>query len=87
MTRLDYNRASAQIALKVGVEVADVKNVIIWGNHSATQYPDAVTDGYVENQWGGKIPLSKTLQNETSWLQNNFLKTVQGRGKEVMNAR
>ena len=87
MTRLDYNRASAQIALKVGADVADVKNVIIWGNHSATQYPDATTDGYVLDQWGGKIPLSTTLKKETRWLQNDFLKTVQQRGKAIINAR
>ncbi len=87
MTRLDYNRASAQIALKVGADVAYVKNVIIWGNHSATQYPDATTDGYVLDQWGGKIPLSTTLKKETRWLQNDFLKTVQQRGKAIINAR
>ena len=41
MTRLDQNRAAAQLANKAGVGVADVKNVIIWGNHSSTQFPDA----------------------------------------------
>jgi malate dehydrogenase len=87
MTRLDYNRASAQIALRVGVDVSDVKNVIIWGNHSATQYPDATTDGYVKNQWGGKTPLSTSLKNDKDWLQNDFLKTVQQRGKEIIDAR
>ena len=87
MTRLDYNRASAQIALKVGVDVADVKNVIIWGNHSATQYPDATSDGYVVDQWGGKIALGETLKEETKWLQHDFLKTVQGRGKAIIGAR
>jgi malate dehydrogenase len=87
MTRLDYNRASAQIALKVDAEVADVKNVIIWGNHSATQYPDATTDGYVRNQWGGKIQLSDILKNDTHWLENTFLKTVQQRGKAIIDAR
>ena len=59
MTRLDYNRATAQIAKKINEDVVNVKNVIIWGNHSATQYPDATSDGYIENQWGGKIFLSK----------------------------
>ena len=87
MTRLDYNRASAQIALKVGAGVDDVKNVIIWGNHSATQYADATTDGYVRNQWGGKTPLSETLRDDTAWLQGTFLETVQQRGKAIITAR
>ena len=87
MTRLDYNRATAQIAKKIKEDVVNVKNVIIWGNHSATQYPDATSDGYVENQWGGKIFLSKILKNDTSWLEDDFLKTVQQRGKAVIEAR
>jgi malate/lactate dehydrogenase len=87
MTRLDYNRATAQIAKKIKEDVVNVKNVIIWGNHSATQYPDATSDGYVENQWGCKIFLSKILKNDTSWLEDDFLKTVQQRGKAVIEAR
>lgn len=89
MTRLDYNRASAQIALKVGASVRDVKNVVIWGNHSATQYPDATSDGYVRNAWGGKRPLRELLSSESDrqWLQTQFLKTVQQRGKAIIDAR
>lgn len=89
MTRLDYNRASAQIALKVGVPVSDVKNVVIWGNHSATQYPDATSDGYLQNAWGGKQPLSSILSSnaDRGWLEGEFLKTVQQRGKAIIDAR
>lgn len=86
MTRLDYNRASAQVALKVGTSVKHVKNVIIWGNHSASQYPDPTTDGYVVNADGTKSSLSSVLTDE-DWLRNEFMATVQQRGKAVMEAR
>jgi len=86
MTRLDYNRASTQVALKLDTNVKNVKNVIIWGNHSATQYPDPTTDGYVEANDGTKTLLSSLL-NDEEWLCNEFLSTVQQRGKAVMEAR
>ena len=86
MTRLDYNRASAQVALKVGTSVKNVKNVIIWGNHSASQYPDPTTDGYVVNADGTTSLLSSVLTDE-AWLRNEFMATVQQRGKSVMEAR
>ena len=87
MTRLDYNRASAQVALKLGTSVKNIKNVIIWGNHSASQYPDPTTDGYVEANDGTKTPLSSLLNEDDEWLRSEFLITVQQRGKAVMEAR
>jgi len=84
MTRLDQNRASAQIAAKMGVGVENVKNVIIWGNHSSTQYPDArftlVTKGGEETKLVDNMP-------DASWLQDQFISTVQKRGASVIAAR
>jgi len=84
MTRLDQNRAQAQIATRLNTGVENVKNVIIWGNHSATQYPDArftlVTKGSEE------IKLLDTLSDKT-WLQDQFVTTVQKRGASVIAAR
>ncbi|MGE3171947.1 MAG: malate dehydrogenase [Planctomycetota bacterium] len=80
MTRLDQNRAKAQLALKAGKHWSQVKNVIIWGNHSNTQYPDwhhATIDG---------VPAQKAV-NDDAWLQGPFLKTVQERGAAVIAAR
>jgi len=79
MTRLDQNRATAQVAIKLGVKIDDVKNVIIWGNHSSTQFPDA-TKAVVKGQGAGKL-----LDN--TWLQNEFVPTVQKRGAAVIAAR
>lgn len=80
MTTLDENRAITQIAKKAGVGVEAVTNLTIWGNHSATQYPD-----YHNAKINGK-PLLETLNNET-WLQGDFLKTVQQRGAAIISAR
>lgn len=79
MTRLDHNRASAQLAAKVGAKVADVKKVIIWGNHSSTQFPDAA-----HAVINGK-PASGQLNDD--WIQNEFVPTVQKRGAAVIAAR
>jgi malate dehydrogenase len=79
MTRLDHNRGLAQLTEKSGVSLAKVKKVIIWGNHSATQYPDlhhAAVDG--------KPALSVV---EASWFQETFIPTVQQRGAAVIKAR
>ena len=80
MTRLDQNRAQAQLAKKAGVPVAQVTNMVIWGNHSATQYPDA------ENAKinGRDVP---DVIGHISWLQDDFIKVVQQRGAEVISAR
>lgn len=79
MTRLDQNRASAQLAAKVGVKVEDVKNVIIWGNHSSTQFPDA-------SQAMVKGSPAVGLVDE-AWIQKEFVPTVQKRGAAVIAAR
>lgn len=80
MTRLDQNRAMTQLAQKAGQPVGDVKNVTIWGNHSATQYPD-----FYNAQIGGK-PAAEVIGDE-SWLQGEFIQTVQQRGAAVIKAR
>jgi len=79
MTRLDHNRASAQLANKVGAKVQDIKKVIIWGNHSSTQFPDA-SHATVNNQ-------SVAGQVDDAWIQNEFVPTVQKRGAAVIAAR
>lgn len=84
MTRLDQNRATAQIAARVGVNVANVKNVIIWGNHSSTQFPD-VRHAVVDKD-GASTPVY-TAVNDEKWLQNDFLTTIQKRGAAVIAAR
>ncbi len=80
MTRLDENRAKAQLAQKAGVDVTKVTTMTIWGNHSATQYPDfynAKIDGE---------PADKVIGDE-SWLKETFIPTVQKRGAEIIKAR
>ncbi|KAF2883199.1 hypothetical protein ILUMI_22974 [Ignelater luminosus] len=84
MTRLDQNRAQAQIAAKTGVPVANVSNVIIWGNHSSTQVPDASFAKVVK---GGKTLSASEAVNNDAWLQNEFIETVQKRGAAVIAAR
>merc|ERR1719309_1945096 len=79
MTRLDHNRASAQIAQKVGAKVQEVKKVIIWGNHSSTQFPDAAH----------ALVLGKSVKSlvDETWIQKEFVPTVQKRGAAVIAAR
>jgi malate dehydrogenase len=79
MTRLDHNRGLAQLTEKTGRALADVKKVIIWGNHSATQYPDLH-----HATVGGKAALSVV---EESWFKESFIPTVQQRGAAVIKAR
>ena len=80
MVRLDHNRAISQLAEKTGTDtVTDIKNVIIWGNHSSTQYPDI---HHAEVQ--GKDALSLVDQ---SWFENDFIPTVQKRGGAIIKAR
>jgi malate dehydrogenase len=80
MTRLDQNRTMAQLATKAGVGVAHISNVAIWGNHSATQYPDA------ENAKINGQPAMSVIQ-DTGWLQGEMIKTVQQRGAAIIAAR
>ena len=79
MTRLDHNRGLAQLTEKVGALQTDVKKVIIWGNHSATQYPDLY-----HATVGGKPALA---QVEESWFKEHFIPTVQQRGAAIIKAR
>jgi len=84
LTRLDQNRATAQIAAASGVQADAVKNVCIWGNHSATQYPDA-WNGTVEKD--GKTIKATEAVNNDEWLKSEFITTVQKRGAAVLAAR
>lgn len=79
MTRLDHNRAAAQLARKTGNHVTDVKGLAIWGNHSATQYPD-VTHATVS----GTAAMDLV---EQSWIEGDFIPTVQQRGAAIIKAR
>ena len=80
MTRLDENRAKAQLAAKANAPVADVTNVAIWGNHSATQYPD-----FANARIGGKVATDVITDGE--WLEGDFISTVQKRGAAIIDAR
>ncbi|MDM8527159.1 malate dehydrogenase [Anaerolineales bacterium HSG24] len=80
MTQLDENRAYSQLATKAGVKVTDISNVTIWGNHSATQYPD------VENAKINGKPVSEVITDQ-AWLQGEFITTVQKRGAAIIQAR
>ncbi|MFQ5400121.1 MAG: malate dehydrogenase [Anaerolineae bacterium] len=80
LTRLDQNRAYAQLAKKAGVTVNEVSNVTIWGNHSATQYPDA------ENAKINGKPAPEVIQ-DMEWLRGEFITTVQKRGAAIIAAR
>jgi len=80
MTRLDENRAKTQLARKAGVAVRDVTNLAIWGNHSATQFPD-----FAHAKIGGK-PAPEVIGDD-AWLQGPFLETVQKRGAAVIEKR
>ncbi|XP_017121229.1 malate dehydrogenase, cytoplasmic [Drosophila elegans] len=84
MTRLDQNRATSQIAAKLGVPISAVNNIIIWGNHSSTQYPDA---GQGKVTVGGAVKSVVEAVNDTSYLQGSFVETVQKRGAAVIAAR
>ncbi|MGH7980105.1 MAG: malate dehydrogenase, partial [Limisphaerales bacterium] len=80
MTRLDENRAKAQLARKAGVDVTAVGNLAIWGNHSATQYPD-----FTNARINGK-PAADAIRDD-AWLKGEFISTVQQRGAAIIKAR
>ena len=80
MTMLDENRARSQLAIKAGVAVSEVTQLGVWGNHSATQYPD-----FYRAKIGGRSAV-EVIKDE-NWLQNQFIATVQNRGAEVIKAR
>jgi len=81
MTRLDHNRAKAQLAARCDVHVTDVKHMTIWGNHSATQYPD-VFHATVSGKNG-----FEAAGSDQAWLEKEFIPTVQQRGAAVIEAR
>jgi malate dehydrogenase len=80
MMRLDHNRAIAQLAKKTGTAVSEITNMTIWGNHSATQYPD-IFHAKVNGQNAAE------LVNDQQWLETEFIPTVQKRGAAIIEAR
>ncbi|XP_020589761.1 malate dehydrogenase [Phalaenopsis equestris] len=84
LTRLDHNRALGQISERLNVHVSDVKNVIIWGNHSSTQYPD-VSHATVKTH-GGENHVRELVADD-EWLRGEFITTVQQRGAAIIKAR
>jgi malate dehydrogenase len=87
LTYLDHQRAKAQVAIRLGVRPNQVKNVSIWGNHSNTQYPDVLTDGYISFDSGEDIPISTLMANDLEWTNDDFVQIVQNRGKHVIEVR
>jgi malate dehydrogenase len=81
MTRLDHNRAKAQLAAKAGVPVSEVRTMTIWGNHSATQYPDVF-----HAEVGGRTGF-EAAGSDHAWLEQEFIPTVQQRGAAIIEAR
>ncbi|KAK8969002.1 Malate dehydrogenase, cytoplasmic [Platanthera guangdongensis] len=84
LTRLDHNRALGQISERLNIHVSNLRNAIIWGNHSSTQYPD-VSHATVTTQDGEK-PVHELVADE-GWLRGDFITTVQQRGAAIIKAR
>jgi malate dehydrogenase len=80
LTRLDHNRAISQLAKKTGAKVTDIKKLTIWGNHSATQYPDIF-----HAEIGGKN--AAEVVGDQSWIEDDFIPTVAKRGAAIIDAR
>ncbi|HET6561500.1 MAG TPA: malate dehydrogenase [Marmoricola sp.] len=80
LTRLDHNRAISQLAAKTGAPVTDIKKMTIWGNHSATQYPDIF-----HAEVGGRNAAS--VVDDQGWIENDFIPTVAKRGAAIIEAR
>ncbi|MDB3976488.1 malate dehydrogenase [Gammaproteobacteria bacterium] len=80
MTALDANRAKAQLAEKANVEISSVKNMVIWGNHSPTMYPDPY-NATIDGQSAAEVI------NDSTWIEDEYLPLVQQRGKAVIDAR
>ncbi|UPK76037.1 malate dehydrogenase [Nocardioidaceae bacterium SCSIO 66511] len=80
LTRLDHNRAISQLAAKTGAAVTDIKKLTIWGNHSATQYPDIF-----HAEVGGRN--AAEIVNDQAWIENDFIPTVAKRGAAIIEAR
>jgi malate dehydrogenase len=84
MMRLDHNRAVSQLAQKVRKDVTAIRKVTVWGNHSATQYPDVFQAEVSEKSGGKKL---WPLINDQAWLEQTFIPTVQKRGAAIIEAR
>ncbi len=80
MMRLDHNRAIAQVAIKLAKPTRDIKKMVVWGNHSGSQYPDLS-----HSEIGGRKVLE--ILNDHDWIENTFIPTVQQRGTTVIEAR
>jgi malate dehydrogenase len=80
LTRLDHNRAISQLAKKTGAPVTDIKKVTIWGNHSATQYPD-IFHAEIRGDNAAEVV------NDQNWIENDFIPTVAKRGAAIIDAR
>ncbi len=80
LTRLDHNRAISQLAAKTGAKVTDVKKMTIWGNHSATQYPD-IFHAEIDGKNAAEVV------NDQAWIENDFIPTVAKRGAAIIDAR
>jgi malate dehydrogenase len=80
LTRLDHNRAISQLAAKTGAPVTDITKMTIWGNHSATQYPDLF-----HAEVGGRI--AADVVDDQAWIETDFIPTVQKRGAAIIEAR
>jgi malate dehydrogenase len=80
LTRLDHNRAISQLAAKTGAKVTDIKKMSIWGNHSATQYPDIF-----HAEVGGRN--AAEVVDDQAWIENDFIPTVAKRGAAIIDAR
>jgi malate dehydrogenase len=80
LTRLDHNRAISQLAAKTGAKVTDIKKMTIWGNHSATQYPDLF-----HAEVKGRI--AAEVVGDQSWIEDTFIPTVQQRGAAIIESR
>lgn len=84
LTRLDQNRATSQVATRLGIKTNAVRKAIIWGNHSSTQYPDLSHAEVILN--GQAIPATEAIKDD-NWIQGEFLKKVQTRGAAIIKAR
>jgi malate dehydrogenase len=80
LTRLDHNRAISQLAHKTGADVSNIKKITIWGNHSATQYPD-IFHAEIKGKNAAEVV------NDQSWIENDFIPTVAKRGAAIIDAR
>jgi malate dehydrogenase len=80
MMRLDHNRAKGQLAAKAGVGAGDVTNMTVWGNHSATQYPDILHARIAGAN-------ATDVVNDQAWIESEFIPTVQKRGAAIIEAR